>query len=459
MLRLAALALLSLGQIGDASARQTDADPLLIDAGRYLAVAGDCAGCHGDKLAGGDPVASPLGKIFASNITPDRSTGIGRWSLGEFSDLLRKGRAPDHHIFPAMPYTSYTGLSDAQIKALYSYLMLGVAPVHKATPETHLPFPFVRPAMIAWNLLNLDEGHATGSKAALGEQQQHGRLLVETLGHCTACHTPRGVTMGQQQDRHLGGAFVGGWWAPNITPAGLHDWSDAQLATFLRTGHIDVAVAGGEMGTVVSRSLSRLPAADIDTIIAYLRVVPPVALARPATRLSQPAPAIQVTALEPVAAGWQASLRHDTTDGAVVYQSACASCHGSDGNGSAGLQHPSLRRVSSVTMPRGATMVQVIAGGVHRTVNGTTVRMPAFRSSLSDPQIAAVANFVRRQFGGVESTVTDGDVATILDGQVGVPWLIRNATWLAIGGFVVVAGLLVWLTMAMRRSSQRRSAL
>lgn len=457
-LRLAFLAVLSLGPLHAAAAQPDAADPRLVETGRSIAVAGDCAGCHGQKLAGGDPVASPIGNIYASNITPDAKTGIGGWSLVQFSDLLRKGKAPDGHIYPAMPYTSYTGLSDAQIKALYAYLMLGVAPVRKAALETRLPFPFVRPAMIAWNLLYLDEGHATGAKAATGEQQQRGRLLVETLGHCTACHTPRGVMMGQQQDRHLGGAFVNGWWSPNITPTGIGGWSNARLATFLRTGHTDVAVASGEMGTVVSRSLSRLPATDIDAIVAYLRVVPSVALSQPATPLREPARAIAVTALEPVARGWQATLSHGTTDGAVLYQSACASCHGSDGNGSAGLEHPSLRRIASVTMPRGATVVEVIANGVHRTVAGSTMRMPAFRSSLSDAQIAAVANFVRSQFGGIESAVATGDVATILDGQVGVPWLIRNATWLAIAGLAVAALLVLWLIIAVVRRSSHRAA-
>lgn len=458
-LRLAVLAVLSLARFSIAAAQPTAADPLLIEAGRSIAVAGDCAGCHGEKLAGGDPVASPIGNVYASNITPDAKTGIGGWSLAQFSDLMRKGKGPDSHIYPAMPYTSYTGLSDAQIKALYAYLKLGVSPVRKTAPETRLPFPFVRPAMIAWNLLYLREGHATGAKAATGVQQQRGRLLVETLGHCTACHTPRGMMMGQQQDHHFGGAFVDGWWAPNITPTGIGGWSNARLATFLRTGHTDVAVASGEMGTVVSRSLSRLPPADIDAIIAYLRAVPKVALAYPSTPLRAPARTIPVTTLEPVAVGWQAALSHDTTDGAVLYQSACASCHGGDGNGSAGLQHPSLRRIASVTMPRGATVVEVIANGVHRTVAGTTVRMPAFRSSLSDPQIAAVANFVRSQFGGVESAVTGGDVATILDGQVGVPWLIRNATWLAIVGLIGLGGLIVWLVLARRRPSSRQTTL
>lgn len=458
-IHLVVFAILSLGQISATAVHPSVANPQLINTGRSLTVAGDCAGCHGENLAGGDPVASPIGNVYASNITPDPKTGIGEWSLAQFRDLLRKGKSPDGHIYPAMPYTSYSGLSDAQIKALYTYLMLGVPPVSKATPETRLPFPFVRPAMAAWNLLYLDEGHATGSKTAGNLQQQRGRSLVESLGHCTTCHTPRGLMMGQLQDRHLGGAFVDGWWAPNITPGGIGNWSDTTLVTFLRSGHTDVAVASGEMGTVVSRSLSRLPAADINAIIAYLRGVPSVAKTHPAPMLGEPTKAaITVTALEPVSVGWQTTLDHDTTDGAILYQNACASCHGSDGKGSAGLEHPSLRRISSVTMPRGATVVKVVANGVHRTVAGTTIRMPAFRSSMNDAQIAAVANFVRRQFGGVDSAITTGDVATILDGQIGVPWLILNATWLAFAGLGIAASLVLWLIISVAHRPIRRSA-
>ena len=227
-----------------------------------------------------------MGDIYATNITPDAATGIGGWTLAQFRDVLRKGEGPDGRIFPVMPYTSYTGLSDDQIAALFAYFQSGVAPVANAVPETDLPFPFVRPAMIAWNAMFLDEGHAIGAAEVQGAEAERGRVLAEALGHCTGCHTPRGQLMQPLADRHLGGAMIDGWWAPNITggPGGIGDWPDATLTTFLRVGHTDRAVAAGEMSRVVARSLSRLPGEDIDAIVAYLRAVPPGSPARRSRR-------------------------------------------------------------------------------------------------------------------------------------------------------------------------------
>lgn len=460
--RIHAFALVSLLVAHGGAAQAQNADPALVDQGRYLVTAGDCAGCHGGNLAGGDPVPSPIGKIYAANITPDPATGIGGWTLDQFSDLMRKGQSPSYHIYPAMPYTSYTGMTDANIRALYSYLMLDVDPVSNEPPQTDLPFPFYRPMMAVWDMLFLDEGAAVGAVAVTGAQEERGRVLVETLGHCTTCHTPRGEMMQQQSDRHLGGALVNGWWAPNITPhySGIGIWSDAQLATFLVTGHTDIAVAAGEMGTVVSRSLSRLPAEDIDAIVAYLRrAVPPVASDRAAAPANVVATPIEVAAIEPADnIGWQALTGHDTTDGAILYQGACASCHGVDGTGSTNLEHPSLRRINSVTGPKGETLVQVIAQGVDRRVGDSHTFMPGFRDSMDDAQIATLANYVRSTFGGVESDLDATQVPTILKGQVATPWLIRNAAWLAIAGLVIAALVLLAIIWALVRAVTRRRA-
>jgi mono/diheme cytochrome c family protein len=259
--------------------------------------------------------------------------------------------------------------------------------------------------------------------------------------------------MQELADRHLGGAMVGGWWAPNITSdaSGIGGWSDAKLATFLHTGHIDVAVAAGEMGTVVSRSLSQLTPGDINAVVAYLRVVPKVVSPQLARSDVATTAAVDVAAIEPstALADWQARLDHSTLQGNVLYQSACASCHGEDGNGSAGLVHPSLHLVKSVSAANASSLVQVIAHGVNRTVGAQHTLMPGFRSSLDDGQIASVANFVRTNFGGVASALSEADVAGLLiKGGTSKPWLIRAAKPLAIGAIVVFAFvllLLAWL--------------
>lgn len=449
-------------QIGHgAMAQSTEAVPGLVDQGSYLAKAGDCASCHGNSFAGGDPVPSPIGKIYARNITPDKQTGIGSWTLAQFSDVLRKGQAPEGHLYPAMPYPSYTGLSANQIQALYSYFMLGVAPVSSKPPKTNLPFPFYRSMMVLWNALFLDEGNATGAIKVTGEAAERGRLLVETLGHCTACHTPRGELMQENSSRHLAGAMVAGWWAPNITPdsSGIGTWSEDRLSTFLTTGHTDVAVAAGDMGKVVSHSLSRLSKDDIGAISAYLRAVPAVASDVPKRTASGDALAMKVSVIEPAGpSDWKTMLGHSTVQGDLLYQGACASCHGVDGAGSTDLAHPSLLRMASIRGPDGATLVQVIAHGVDRTVGDKHTLMPSFRSSMDDGQIASVANYVRANFGGVETSVDASQVETILDGQVDTPWLIQNAKWLAILAIVavtVIVLLVAWV--AIRAFSHRRA--
>ena len=425
---------------GGVAAEPAGAERGKVEAGRYLALAGDCAACHGMDFAGGDPIASPMGDIYASNITPDEGTGIGTWSLAQFSDLMRKGKAPDGHIFPAMPYMSYTGLDDDQIASLYSYLMLGVRPVPREAPETDLPFPFVRPAMIGWNALFLDEGRSAGAIDVTGPVLERGRVLVESLEHCSACHSPRGQLMQPLAGKHLSGAMLAGWWAPNITsdPSGIGGWSDERLTTYLRKGHVEDAVAAGEMSKVVSISLGKLEKDDITAIVAYLRAVPAIPSSRPGgIRTDQPAVPIDVAALEtPEGRGWEARVGHDTLDGLALYQGACASCHGMDGNGSKSGAHPSLHRVGSVTGPQAATLVQVVAHGVNRDADGLHALMPGFRSAMSDPQIASVASYVRTTFGGVAEPVDAGQVSRILSGRIDVPWLIRNARWLSIAGLV-----------------------
>lgn len=473
------LAAAAMGASAFAQTIPEGADPTLLEEGRFLATAGDCAGCHGLDLAGGDPVASPMGPIYASNITPDDATGIGVWTQEQFRAVLREGKAPDRHIFPAMPYTAYTGMTDAQIDALYAYLMMDVAPVAKVAPETDLPFPFVRPAMIAWNALFLDEGQAIGAVPVTGTELERGRMLVETLGHCSACHTPRGQLMQPIAARHLGGAMLDGWWAPNITtgPGGIGDWSEDRLAAFLMTGHTDVAVAAGEMSKVVSRSLSHLPRDDIYAMIAYLAAVPPVASQAPdgappeAAGVTPPLTvaqaeggiAAEAVGSQPWAGAtddgtWSEMLGHGTSDGATLYQSACASCHGIDGQGSAGLEHPSLRLVGGVAAPQAATLVQVIANGVDRSVGDTHVLMPAFRDSLDDTQIAALATYVRARFGGIEDAMDAGRVSAILAGGIDTPWLIANAHWLAIAGLAIAALVfLACIAWAVRAIGRRRA--
>ena len=434
-------------------------DDAAIERGKYLATAADCSACHGIDFAGGDPIASPIGNIYASNITPDIDTGIGGWTEKEFADALRKGRAPGKGwLFPAMPYTSYTGLADDDVAALYAYFQ-SVPEVANEVRETDLGFPFVRPAMIAWNLLNLAEGHPVGAIDVTGEAATNGRYLVETLGHCTACHTPRDALMGEKDDLHLSGAQVDGWHAPNVTSddSGIGDWSDAELTEYLQTGRNGFAVAGGEMGVAVEHSLSKLPDGDIADIITYLRQVPAITTPAVAPPLSE-LPGVRLAVLEKPSGVWQTPVSLDTVDGAMLYQGACATCHGMDGTGTDG---PNLLANIDVRAPRPNNLVQVIANGISLTTQGKETLMPGFRDKMTDDQIAAVTGYVRTTFGGIDGDVDAPKVAAILDGAGNTPWLIRNAFWLSIVGLTVAAllliALLVWATGHFRKRSARQS--
>lgn len=426
------------------AATQTSAEQLA--RGKFIATAADCAGCHGVDFSGGLPVQSPLGVIYAANITPDKKTGIGDWSPAQFRDALRKGRSPTKGwLYPAMPYTSYTGMKDDDISALYAYLKSVPAVTHKV-PATDLPFPFVRPAMIGWNLLYLKEGQAVGAKPVKDPQAQRGQYLVEALGHCTACHTPRGDLMGELSNRHLSGGFVGQWYAPNITPdpSGVGDWSNEQLAKLLKTGHNDIAVVAGDMGLAVSRSLSHLSDTDIDAMIAYLRQVPAVMTDPPLSVIGQ-WPSVTAKEVERPITGWVNLANNTTTDGAVLYQSACASCHGQSGRGAAGPALGELRDIRSI---HPNNLVQVIAGGIDLKIDKRHIFMPGFADQMNPQQIAALATYVRTAFGQAPQelgTVTEEQVNEVLSGRGKVSWILANAELLAWGGILILALLVVWL--------------
>lgn len=431
-------------------------DAKLIERGRYIAIAGDCGACHGANLAGGAPIVSPIGDIYASNITFDAKTGIGNWTEKQFADALRKGRAPDKGwLYPAMPYTSYTAMTDEDVKALYTYLKSQPGVVNKVE-ETQLGFPFVRPMMVVWNALNLHEGTAPGTITVDGKEAARGQYLVETLEHCSVCHTPRGALMQELNDQHLAGAFVGGWYAPNITSGktGIGQWSDEQLKMFFKTGHNDIAVAGGDMGLAVERSLTHLTDSDIHDIIAYLRQVPAVPTSVTAGRIETIKP-INPDTVEHVVDNWQSQLNIENASGASLYNGACASCHGFSGTGGAGVN---LTKNSSVHSPEPNNVVQVIANGIHRNIDKKQFFMPAFSGQLDNQEIASITNYVRVNFGGIEkANISAKQVGDIVAGKTSVSWLIRYASLLAWSGVVAAIIIFILLVLFFRRRKKAKA--
>jgi len=451
--------------LSDAAAPTAEALPELVARGAYLATAGDCAACHRDTqsdhpLAGGYGIQSPMGVIYASNITPSTQYGIGRYSLAEFIAVMREGKAPGgRYLYPAMPYTAFAGMSDRDLQALYSYLMLAVKPVDHQVPQTDLPFPFsFRPVMRLWNALYLDSRPIPGSEAA-GGSVERGEYLVRTLTHCSTCHTPRNTLMAEQQAKFLSGSQLGGWVAPNITPdpqAGIGQWSEQQLVTYLQTGAVHgLAIAGGEMGTAVQNSFSKLNQDDLLAIARYIKSVPAIQgeVRHHAVPSENPDTQAQIETgftMDPTGLTAMQSM-----SGAQLYNGACATCHGSDGKGTQDAQHfyPALVGSSAVTQPNPANLIMTIAEGIDRSTLAGHAFMPEFRSQFTAEQLAKVAEYVTQNFGGNTATqISAQQVREAMSGVDNSHWLIKYAALLTYGGMaVLIIILLLVVTLVKRR--------
>lgn len=394
----------------------------LIAQGKYLAVAADCGACHtppkdGAAMSGGYAIQSPLGTIYASNITPSKVAGIGDYSEQDFARAVREGiNKQGQHLYPAMPYTSYSRITDADIHALYTYFMHGVVPVDKPSTPTQLPFPFnIRSSMALWNTLFSRNKTFTPAENVSAEVNR-GNYLVNALEHCDTCHTPRNALMGQQDDKALSGGELGSWYAPNITPdknSGIGNWSADDLAQYLKTGHVvGKAQAAGPMAEAIEHSTQHLSNEDIQAIVAYLRQIPAINNGETNSRDSFGQASTSELALRgkssPADPGW------------AIYSGSCANCHQANGAGTA--YYPALFHNSATGAANPANLVAAILYGVHRDVGGQQVAMPAFGPDgnysvqLSDRQIADVSNYVLKNYGNPAVTVTAAQVKEIRQG-------------------------------------------
>ena len=459
-------AALSLAQVPAPPAAGADS---LVAKGRYLAVAGDCVACHtattpGAKpFAGGYSIESPLGIIYATNITPSKSAGIGNYTEEQFARALRQGvRADGAHLYPAMPYTAYTAVSDEDTHALYTYFMKGVAPVDEPSKETRLPFPFnIRASMAMWNALFLKDRRFVPD-AALSQEVNRGGYLVNGLAHCSTCHTPRNALMAEEGGSFLGGGALGPWLAPNITPdadAGIGGWSDAELAQYLRTGHIDKSQAAGPMAEAVENSFQHLEPADVKAVVAYLRTVP--AVADPAQK--KPAFAYGEARDD------EATLRgasgpyehHSLRTGAALFSAYCASCHQANAGGSQNGLYPALFHNTATGRADASNLMSAILFGVERTVGGKQVLMPRFDHEsplqpLTDEQVASISNYVLAQYGNPDTRVEPKDVLQTRQGGPR-PFLAKVQPLmlpLIVAGGVLVLLLAGWLLMRRRKAAR-----
>lgn len=379
------------------------ADEATLARGEYLTRLGNCQGCHtrpdGAPFAGGVAFDTPFGRLYSSNITPDREHGLGNWTADEFRRALHEGLGREgEHLYPAFPYTAYTRLSDADVAAIFAFLQLQ-PPVPAAPPANALRFPFDQRALIrGWKLLNFTPGPLP---AVADAKVARGAYLAEAVGHCQECHTPRTWSQGLDSGRAYAGATQQGWTAWNLTadPRGLGSWSDAKLASYLREGHQrGEAVAAGPMAEVVSGGTRYLNDADLGALVAYLRTLPAQPGAVPArAEIQPPGEAGPLTAAE--------------AESAALLQSACASCHAPDDLGPAGPYPRSFSNYSAVRDPTGTNLVRVLLDGLERQGRTEHAFMPAYRDLLSDSQIADLATYIGRRFGGQAADIRPEDVA------------------------------------------------
>lgn len=381
--------------------------------GEYVMRAADCMACHtaegGKPFAGGHAIDSPLGTIYATNITPDKETGIGNYTLDDFRAALYDGLRKDGaHLYPAMPYENYRNLSEADVRSLYKYFMEAVEPVRNEVARTELPFPFSqRWGLRAWNWLAL--GDAGFTPLSDDARINRGAYLVQGAGHCAACHSPRTQFMAQDgrnesSPAFLSGGNVDGWTAPDLRGADSvsQQWTVGQMAHYLSTGRNDHAAANGAMGQVVRDSLQYLTDEDNLAIAAYLKHISGGDKAPASPAKAEP------TQTEKLLVSADPSMPL----GARLYLDNCVACHFANGKGAAEI-FPELAGNALVTADSPNGLIHVILHGAElpsTEKRPMRLRMQGYDWRLSDQEVAELATFVRQGWGNKASAVTADQV-------------------------------------------------
>lgn len=379
---------------GDASFEQ-------VERGRYLAVLGDCAACHtstADKpFAGGVVLKTPFGDILGANITPDPDTGIGKWTLDDFQAAMSRGISRGgYHLYGAMPFTAYTKVTKADNAALWAYLQT-VEPVENPVEPNQLPFPFnIRMSLVGWNFLNFTQGEFQPDSAKSAEWNR-GAYIVQGLGHCGSCHTPKSLTGGDKDGQFLQGGTLDNWYAPDITAdahRGIGSWSSDDIVQYLKTGANRFDIASGPMAEMVEKSSQHWSDPDLKAVATYLLSVGGNGAAAPA----------------PIAANDKGMVA-----GKAIYADRCAACHVGSGEGIPKL-FPRLAGAPLVNNDDATTLIRVVlAGSVAGATDAvpTAPTMPSYAWNMSDEDVANVLTYVRNNWGNSAPPVAPGDVAAL----------------------------------------------
>ncbi|SMO81546.1 cytochrome c [Paracoccus laeviglucosivorans] len=399
--------------------------------GKYVMYASDCLACHtadgGEPFAGGRAIASPMGTIWATNITPDPETGIGNWTLDQFRAALYDGiRADGAHLYPAMPYENYRKLTEEDVRALYDYFMHEVPAVQNKVEETKLSFPFnMRFGIRAWNWLALT--HDAGFTPADGktEAEQRGQYLVEGPAHCAACHSPRDMLMAQDgvsvaDANFLTGGVVDGWNAPALRgpDSAPQKWDVAEMAAYLATGRNIHSTANGEMGLVVEHSLQHLTDQDNLAIAAFLKGADGAPVEMPenfATLETRALPALDADDAGKETEKMLTEAAPDMALGPRLYLDNCAACHFVSGKGAPEI-FPELAANHIVTGSEVSPLISVILNGAE--VPSTAKRpmhlvMQGYADRMNDEEVAELSSFLRKAWGNDASAVTAAEVAAV----------------------------------------------
>jgi mono/diheme cytochrome c family protein len=377
----------------------------IVSRGEYIAKAADCMVCHtapgSPAYAGGLAFPLPFGTLYSTNITADKDTGIGDYSDQDFLNAVQRGiRKDGARLYPAMPYTSYTFMTDADVLAIKAYL-LSLPAVPRQNQRDTLQFPFnQRWSMIFWSwALNPNTRFAPNTEKSA--EWNRGAYIAEALAHCGECHTPRNLAFALDNRRKFAGAVAAGWRAYDITSdkgAGIGAWTDDEVFAYLAKGHtMGHGAASGPMAEAVDHSLSHMEPADIRALVTYLRSIPAVTSSEPAT-IAPPAP--------PSAKEGGAIAN---ALGREVFAQACVSCHSWTGV-SALSPFATISGSRAVNDPTATNVAQIVISGTRRLTPGG-MSMPAFGSTYTDTEIAAVANYATGRFGSAASKLTAKDVA------------------------------------------------
>ncbi|MFT4274260.1 MAG: cytochrome c [Pantoea sp.] len=377
-----------------ANADQPPVSAELIRRGEYVARLSDCVACHSTPdsapFSGGLAMATPVGKIYTTNITPDPETGIGNYSLADFDRAVRHGVARDgHRLYPAMPFPSYQKLTDEDVAALYAFMMHDVKPVSRQNRASEIPWPLnMRWPLAVWSAA-FSRGGPQQPVANQDAVWNRGAYLVEGPGHCGSCHTPRGLAFNEKaldasSPDYLAGALLDGWYAPSLrndANTGISRWSEADVVEFLKKGRNQHAVVFGSMADAFNNSTQFMRDDDLRAIAHYLKSLPPGS--------------------NNSGKGWQ--YQHDdapASAGSQTYMARCSSCHGPDGRGQAPWIPP-LAGATSMQVDTASSINVLLNGSARVVADGVpdAYRMPPYRKQLTDQEAADVLNFIRSSWG------------------------------------------------------------